>query len=84
MKSVQISPHNWKTGITSAACRHFHIATKGTKFVEYLHPDFYDGELRKNLTTNEAPIINGYIEKPDGVGLGIDLNYDYLNKILKN
>ncbi len=79
--SVQVSPHHWKTGITAAAARHFHINNKYTKYVEYLHPDFYDGEVRKNLTTNEVPIIDGYLEKPHLPGLGIDINREYYKKI---
>lgn len=78
---VQVSPHNWKTGITSAACRHFHISSKYTTYVEYLHPDFYGGSLRKNLTTNEFPIIDGYIEKPELPGLGIDINREFFKEI---
>lgn len=79
--NVQVSPHQWKTGITAAACRHLHIANKYTTYVEYLHPDFYGGSLRKNLTTNEAPIIDGYLEKSEVPGLGIDINKEFYKEI---
>ena len=79
--SVQVSPHQWKTGITAAACRHFHIANKYTTYVECLHPDFYDGSLRKHLTTNETPIIDGCLAKPKEAGLGIDINYEFYKQV---
>ena len=79
--NVQVSPHHWKTGITAAAARHFHINNKYTKYVEYLHPDFYDGSLRKYLTTNEAPIVDGYLEKPTLPGLGIDINREFYKEV---
>ena len=79
--NVQVSPHQWKTGITAAACRHFHISNKYTKYVEYLHPDFYAGALRKNLTTNEEPIVDGYLAKPTLPGLGIDINRTFYREV---
>ncbi len=79
--NVQVSPHHWKTGITAAAARHFHINNKYTKYVEYLHPDFYDCSLRKYLTTNEAPIVDGYLEKPTLPGLGIDINREFYKEV---
>ncbi len=79
--SVQVSPHQWKTGITAAACRHFHISNKYTAYVEYLHPDFYGGSLRKNLTTNEVPIIDGFMQKPTEAGLGIDINKEFYKEV---
>ena len=79
--NVQVSPHQWKTGVTAAACRHFHIASKYTTYVEYLHPDFYAGALRKHLTTNEAAIEDGYLEQPILPGLGIDVSRDFYRKL---
>lgn len=79
--NVQVSPHHWKTGITAAAAQHFHINNKFTQYVEYLHPDFYGGSLRKNLTTNETPIVDGYLAKPTLPGLGIDINRDFYKEI---
>ena len=53
----------------------------GNTYVEYLHPDFYDGSLRKYLTTNEAPIVDGYLEKPTLPGLGIDINREFYKEV---
>lgn len=76
-----LMPHNWKTGITSAAARHFGAAMKNAHYIEYLHPEFWQGELTHNLTLNEPQIIDGYLEVSDKPGLGIELNIDYLTRI---
>lgn len=81
MKNVQVSPHNWKTGITAAASRHFHFACDCVKYVEYLSPEFYDGSLRRELVTPEAPMIEGGFELPTEPGLGIDINRDFFSEV---
>lgn len=79
--NAQIMPHNWKTGITSAACRHFAKADKISKYTEYLHPEFWNGTLIQELTLDEPEIIDGALEVSDKPGLGIELNKEFLKKI---
>ncbi|QZY55932.1 mandelate racemase/muconate lactonizing enzyme family protein [Crassaminicella profunda] len=80
LHSAQLMPHNWKTGITSAACRHFAISNRNSKYVEYLHPDFWKGALITSLTENEPQIIDGQIEVSDKPGLGIEINKEFFKK----
>ncbi|WP_028857667.1 mandelate racemase/muconate lactonizing enzyme family protein [Psychrilyobacter atlanticus] len=79
--NAQIMPHNWKTGITSAACRHFAKANKISTYTEYLHPEFWNGTLIQELTLDEPDIIDGALEVSDKPGLGIELNKEFLKKI---
>lgn len=76
-----LMPHNWKTGITSAAARHFGAIMKTDHYIEYLHPDFWQGELTHNLTLNEPEIIDGSLMVSDKPGLGIELNVEYLTAL---
>ncbi|MDA0106847.1 mandelate racemase/muconate lactonizing enzyme family protein [Vibrio sp. La 4.2.2] len=78
-----LMPHNWKTGITSAVARHFGAVMKTEHYIEYLHPEFWYGELTQKLTLNEPPIIDGSIAVSDAPGLGIELNMDYLESLCK-
>ncbi|WP_105617174.1 mandelate racemase/muconate lactonizing enzyme family protein [Vallitalea okinawensis] len=78
--NVQLMPHNWKTGITGAACRHFAISNRNSKYVEYLHSDFWSGKLMK-LVTNEPPIIDGSIEINNDPGYGIDINREFFYEL---
>ena len=79
---AQLMPHNWKTGITSAACRHFIKANKNSTYTEYLHPEFWNGTLIQNLTLNEPEIINGAIEVSEKPGLGIELNIEFIEQLI--
>jgi len=78
---AQLMPHNWKTGITSAACRHFAISNRNSKYVEYLHPEFWNGTLITNLTKNEPEIIDGEIAVSEKPGLGIEINNEFFKEV---
>ena len=79
--NAQIMPHNWKTGITSAACRHFAKANRISTYTEYLHPEFWNGTLIQELTLDEPEIIEGALEVSEKPGLGIELNKKFLKKV---
>ncbi|MEZ8880024.1 hypothetical protein AB6E09_13315 [Vibrio lentus] len=55
---------------------------KTDHYIEYLHPDFWQGELAHNLTLNEPKILNGSLLVSDKPGLGIELNTEYLAELL--
>ena len=78
--NAQLMPHNWKTGITGAAARHFSITNKHAQYSEYLHSDFWDGELMQ-LVVNEPPIIDGCLDVGELPGLGIELNREFFKKV---
>jgi L-rhamnonate dehydratase len=74
LTGVLVVPHGWKTGITSAAARHFQAASPNVPFVEYLSPDLFDSPLRRELVSPEPAIVDGAIELPTAPGLGIELD----------
>jgi len=76
MAGIQVIPHGWKTGITSAVGRHFQAACPAAPVFEYISPEVFDSPLRRELVTPEPKIINGYMELPTEPGLGITLNED--------
>lgn len=78
--NAQLMPHNWKTGITSAACRHFAISNRNSQYVEYLHHDFWKGTLTTQLTLNDPEIIDGHIYVDELPGLGIQINKEFFKK----
>jgi L-alanine-DL-glutamate epimerase-like enolase superfamily enzyme len=71
---VLVVPHAWKTGITVAACRHFHAATANCPLFELLSPDLWDSPLRRDLTAPEPKVEAGTMPLPEGPGLGIRLD----------
>jgi L-alanine-DL-glutamate epimerase-like enolase superfamily enzyme len=63
--------HSYKTGINIAASLHFVAALPNTHYFEYC---VEQGDLRKCLTKQEFPVIDGEISVPEEPGLGVELN----------
>jgi L-alanine-DL-glutamate epimerase-like enolase superfamily enzyme len=68
-----VVPHGWKTGITTAAQRHFQAATANAPFIETLSPELYASPLRADLTRPEPHVVDGRIALPTEPGLGVEL-----------
>jgi L-alanine-DL-glutamate epimerase-like enolase superfamily enzyme len=63
--------HSYKTGVNIAASLHFVAALPNTHYFEYC---VEQGDLRKYLTKQSFPVIDGDIAVPEEPGLGIELN----------
>lgn len=75
---VQLIPHGWNTAIGLAADLHLSAAMPLARFVEFITPSPYLTELV------ETPFVldeEGYLTIPDGPGLGISINLDYVKRI---
>ena len=81
MENVLVMPHNWKTGITALAAIHYQFALGNAPYFEFVHPDFYNGELRTSLLDYEAPMENGSYLRPEKPGFGADVNVVFLEKL---
>jgi len=63
--------HSYKTGINIAASLHFVAALPNTHYFEYC---VEQGALRKSLTKQTFPVVDGNISVPEEPGLGIELD----------
>jgi L-alanine-DL-glutamate epimerase-like enolase superfamily enzyme len=81
MAGVEVIPHGWKTGITSAAGMHFQAACPAVPYFEYVSPHVFSSALRRDLTMPEPTLKNGCTELPQAPGLGIMLNEDLVRKL---
>ncbi|MBA4167852.1 MAG: mandelate racemase/muconate lactonizing enzyme family protein, partial [Chitinophagaceae bacterium] len=75
-----IVPHCWKTGIGIAASAHFAAAIPNCPFIEFLPAELCDSVLRRELVADPLQMKNGKLKLPDKPGLGIDLDFDALEK----
>src|SRR5215470_4085639 len=66
-----------KTGVNIAASLHFVAALPNTHYFEYC---VEQGDLRKHLTKQPFPVIDGDIAVPEGPGLGVELNEEIVAK----
>src|SRR6266436_648445 len=69
--------HSYKTGINIAASLQFVAALPNTHYFEYC---VEQGALRKSLTRQRFPVVDGDIRVPEEPGLGIDLDESVVAK----
>src|SRR5437660_4087563 len=63
--------HSYKTGVNIAASLHFVAALPNTHYFEYC---VEQGDLRKHLTRQSFPVMDGTVSVSEEPGLGIQLN----------
>ncbi|UVK43882.1 mandelate racemase/muconate lactonizing enzyme family protein [Mesorhizobium sp. AR07] len=80
LHGAEVVPHGWKTGITSAAGRHFQAACQASPVFEYVSPHVFDSVLRRELVSPEPAVVDGLMELPTGPGLGIELNEELVSR----
>jgi L-rhamnonate dehydratase len=69
--------HSYKTGINIAASLHFMAALPNSRYFEYCGEQ---GALRKSLTKQDFPVIDGDIIVPEAPGLGVDVDEEIVAK----
>jgi L-alanine-DL-glutamate epimerase-like enolase superfamily enzyme len=77
---TEVVPHGWKTGITSAAGRHFQAACPAAPLFEYISPQVYPSALRRELVSPEPTLEDGFMSLPTEPGLGIELNEELVQR----
>jgi galactonate dehydratase len=74
---VSVAPHNPCGPVATAVNVHFAASTQNFLVLEY-HPD--DQGLRRDLVDEPMKLVDGYLELPERPGLGLDLNWELLDK----
>src|SRR5260370_6348349 len=69
--------HSYKTGVNIAASLHFVAALPNTHYFEYC---VEQGALRRLLTRQTFPVVDGDISVPEEPGLGVDLDEETVAK----
>jgi L-alanine-DL-glutamate epimerase-like enolase superfamily enzyme len=75
-----IVPHCWKSGIGIAATAHLAFAVPNCPMIEFLPAEMCDSALRVELVDDPIQISGGVILPPDKPGLGVNLNWDAVEK----
>ena len=75
-----IVPHCWKTGIGIAASAHLCAATAHCPYIEFLPAPLSEAPLRRELVVEELQLVDGRVPLPVKPGLGIELNWDVVEK----
>jgi L-alanine-DL-glutamate epimerase-like enolase superfamily enzyme len=75
-----VVPHCWKSALGIAASAHLSAISPACTYIEYLPHELTDSALRKDLVTEELPMVDGRIPLPTKPGLGVELNEDAIAK----
>src|SRR5687767_13126859 len=75
--NVTFVPHGWNTAVGLAADLHLVAALPPARYVEYLTPSPYIEEI---VATPFALDDDGLLAIPTGPGLGLDLDWDGINR----
>ncbi len=74
---IPIVPHNFKSGLLLSATMQFIATLPNALFLEYCGQETV---LSRNLITEPITVHNGMVTIPDAPGMGVELDWDTLNK----
>ncbi len=77
-RGVLMIPHCWKTGISIAANLHLLSTNPNSPYLEFSQPP--SSPLRYELLTHDFIVHDGYVQVPQGPGLGVELNENIVEK----
>lgn len=80
LHGATVIPHGWKTGILATCGRHFQASCPASPLFEFISPLVYESPLRQSLVTPEPAVRDGLMELPEGVGLGIELDPEIVER----
>lgn len=86
LANLRLSPHVWGGAVGLAAALHFIAAqppaphTDNVPFPMLLEYDRGENALRDDLLVEPIPCVDGHLTVPTGPGLGIELNWDVVDK----
>lgn len=75
--NCQVANHTFKSGVTMAASLHLLAAIPNAVAYEYC---MAEGPLRRTLTVQDFPVVDGYVAVPREPGLGVELNMDVVER----
>jgi L-alanine-DL-glutamate epimerase-like enolase superfamily enzyme len=73
-RGLLVVPHCWKSAIGIAASAHLAAISPTCTFIEFLPRELADSRLRRELCSEELPMVDGRIPLPTGPGLGITVD----------
>ena len=72
-----VIPHAWSSGIVIAASLHFVSTQPNSNLLEYC---VWDTPIRKEMLKFDFKVKDGYVDVPDGPGLGIEIDDKAIEK----
>ncbi|MDP9138651.1 MAG: mandelate racemase/muconate lactonizing enzyme family protein [Pseudomonadota bacterium] len=77
-RGLLVVPHCWKSAIGIAASAHLAAVSPTCSFIEFLPHQLADSRLRRELCSEELPVVDGIIPLPSKPGLGVTVSEEAL------
>jgi len=74
---IRVVNHFYTNSIGLAACLHWLASRQSAFILEYC---VEETPIRQDLTKQKLPVVDGYVEVPEGPGLGVDLNEEIIER----
>ena len=71
LHNVLVIPHSWSSDLLTAASLHFNAFLRRCTFVEF---NTSQGPLSRALVKNPLKLVDGFVQVPEGPGLGIEVD----------
>jgi L-alanine-DL-glutamate epimerase-like enolase superfamily enzyme len=77
LRNISVCPHAWLSDILTSTSLHMNAYLRKSLFLEY---NVSSGPLARDLSANPIELKDGYIDVPQGPGLGIELDAAAIEK----
>ena len=75
--NVLVIPHSWSSDLLTAASLHLNAFQRRAVFIEF---NTSQGPLSREMVKEPLRMTDGYLDVPDGPGLGVEVNEEVISK----
>lgn len=77
MNGCEVVPHDWSTAVLVSATIQFLASTEAPPFFEYC---MSESPIYLNMFANKPSFEDGYVKVPDCIGLGLELDEEFVSR----
>jgi len=75
--NILVIPHSWSSDLLTSASLHFNAFLRRASFIEF---NTSEGPLSRSLVKEPLRLKDGYLDVPEGLGLGVEVDEESIRK----
>lgn len=75
--NILVIPHSWSSDLLTSASLHFNAFLRRASFIEF---NTSEGPLSRSLVKEPLRLKDGYLDVPEGPGLGVEIDEESIRK----
>lgn len=75
--NILVVPHSWSSDLLTSASLHFNAFLRRASFIEF---NTSEGPLSRSLVKEPLKLKDGYLDVPEGPGLGVEVDEEAIRK----